>query len=273
MELQNSLPGRARVEISSDDGTIHDFYDIVLVAAGFGLEKRSADASAIFSYWQNDDIEQVVGFTNSEPEVTLISGSGDGALIDCMRAKLLDFNQVYLLEIIKPICSFEFIQEMISVEEEARGYRLIYPHIKYNFFSKYEAILQEIDFLNLFVGKVREDREVHLNFKAPGIFSQGSSPLNRLLIYGLIKSGLVNLQRGDLDLSKVTADASGRLPIRFTDHRDPIHYHRVIVRHGVNGKHLKESIPSLWPEAEKALSPIRELELTSNIDNDLIFMR
>ena len=270
--IAEPAPDRARVEISSDDGTFHDFFDIVLVAVGFGLETRSTEAGGVVSYWQNDDLEQVIGYTKDEPEITLVSGSGDGALIDCLRAKLLHFNQNELLEIIKPICTEGFVEVVHAIEEEARQLRLLYPKLKYNFYCKYEANFSRIDFSQLFHEKTRKDRELHLNFKGPEIFSQGSSPLNRVLIYGLIKSGEMKLQRGDLDPTKLVLDSTGRIPIKFSEHKDPVSYNRVIIRHGVNGKHLKESIPSIWEDAKNALSSIRELELTSRIDNDLIFL-
>ncbi|MEO1523203.1 MAG: FAD-dependent oxidoreductase [Cyanobacteria bacterium J06633_2] len=73
--IAEPAPDRARVEISSDDGTFHDFFDIVLVAVGFGLETRSAEAGGVISYWQNDDLEQVIGYTKDDPEITLVSGS------------------------------------------------------------------------------------------------------------------------------------------------------------------------------------------------------
>lgn len=63
------------------------FSNIVILAVGQGPEKKKA-YNAQCSYWEPDSLE----LPFSEPKRILIGGSGDGALIDLIRAKLKNNN-------------------------------------------------------------------------------------------------------------------------------------------------------------------------------------
>ena len=98
-------PDRARVEWVGEerdpvDGTVRDAsgsargsaetFDAVVLAVGFGLEAGKA------SYWRNETLGQP---SLNEPRRTyLLSGQGDGAMIDLLRIRISQFRQDRILE-------------------------------------------------------------------------------------------------------------------------------------------------------------------------------
>jgi hypothetical protein len=77
-----------RISIVAGSGSIE--YDYAVVASGFGAE-RQLDGPASPLYWENDSLDQQVGqFTRKREQHVLISGTGDGGLIDVLRSVLYD---------------------------------------------------------------------------------------------------------------------------------------------------------------------------------------
>jgi hypothetical protein len=73
-------------------------FDLVILAAGFGVEKGVHDGSAP-SYWRNDSLNQPrPGVTSEKRTAFLISGTGDGGLIDLARTRIEMFNQSRLID-------------------------------------------------------------------------------------------------------------------------------------------------------------------------------
>jgi hypothetical protein len=81
---------------------ITDPYDTIILAVGFGLERDEPGAA---SYWADIPIDMD---TDRERKV-LVSGSGDGATTDLMRACLLNFRHD---EVITRFASAPCIEEI-----------------------------------------------------------------------------------------------------------------------------------------------------------------
>lgn len=79
-----------------DYGSYFETADIVLIASGFGVERNSHFAGPLSwyvgnSYWRNDPIGQSNLLENNE--TYLVSGGGDGALVDVFRLLIEDYYQ------------------------------------------------------------------------------------------------------------------------------------------------------------------------------------
>jgi hypothetical protein len=75
-----------------------ELFHVVILAAGFGVEHGVHDGMAP-SYWRNDSLNQPrPGVTSERMTTLLISGTGDGDLIDLARARIEMFNQGRLIE-------------------------------------------------------------------------------------------------------------------------------------------------------------------------------
>lgn len=72
-----------------NDGSRKDS-DVVILAVGFGLE-NGVEAAHGLSYWSNDALAQS-HLGRKTPATILVSGYGDGGLIDVIRASISDFD-------------------------------------------------------------------------------------------------------------------------------------------------------------------------------------
>ncbi|MFM6928028.1 MAG: hypothetical protein ACKOX6_06155 [Bdellovibrio sp.] len=79
--------------------TKSESYEIIFIATGFGVEV-SDDTIANTSYWRNDQNGQVP--LNSRAGKYMISGNGDGAVVDFLRLTLVDYQQDQTLKNILP---------------------------------------------------------------------------------------------------------------------------------------------------------------------------
>ncbi|MDJ0600537.1 MAG: NAD(P)-binding protein [Crocosphaera sp.] len=73
-------------------------YGAIILATGFGVEQQVENGNTM-SYWRNDTINQPEpGVTSEKPTTFLISGTGDGGLIDLLRVRLHNFNQNSIID-------------------------------------------------------------------------------------------------------------------------------------------------------------------------------
>ncbi|MBZ9907742.1 NAD(P)/FAD-dependent oxidoreductase [Mesorhizobium sp. BR115XR7A] len=89
-------------------------FDTIIVAAGFGLEagQLTQEAIASGSYWRNDTLGQPV-LTGARP-VFVVSGHGDGGLVDLCRLTIERFRQDTILAEL-------FSNDLEEVEKELRA--------------------------------------------------------------------------------------------------------------------------------------------------------
>jgi hypothetical protein len=65
----------------------------IVLAVGFGIE-RTVDTLPRNSYWRVDSLTQTGLESEDDPYRILVSGTGDGALLDLLRAKRLTVNEL-----------------------------------------------------------------------------------------------------------------------------------------------------------------------------------
>lgn len=78
-------------------------YDVVILAVGFGIE-RTFSLAPRTSYWHVDPLHQ---WTPSGDLRCLVSGTGDGGLIDVLRALLREFDAEKIVGLLRDHCSAE----------------------------------------------------------------------------------------------------------------------------------------------------------------------
>jgi hypothetical protein len=185
-------------------------FDTVIVAAGFGLERLSSSYQTA-SYWRNEQIAQPNLDGNQRSYV--ISGYGDGALVDLCRLTIERFRQdTILYEIFGT--GLETVEDRMRSDLENIG-----PAT--NLFSYFRSIDQEIlaGAQVQLAARLRKDTAVILhisgkerkNTSLSDIFGPTSSRLNRLLAYLLHRCGAFSTSVSDLDecvrAHRVSADA------------------------------------------------------------------
>lgn len=133
-------PQKSRIEWvgeerNAEDGTIRDVggaargssetFDAVILAVGFGLEASKA------SYWRNETLGQP---SLNEPRRTfLLSGQGDGAMIDLLRIRISQFRQDRILE--------ELFGGKIALVAELKAMRQAFLDDAKGLFEQFEGLL------------------------------------------------------------------------------------------------------------------------------------
>jgi hypothetical protein len=109
-------PGGRRVTIISprlDELT----FDIVILATGFGLERTIAP-QPLRSYWRDDALHQPELESRDGPTHYLVSGNGDGGLVDILRLRLRDFRHEELLGQVQKAADLSALGETLRTLEE-----------------------------------------------------------------------------------------------------------------------------------------------------------
>ena len=169
-------------ELNASVGETKEFHHVIL-AAGYGLEKDNA-----LSYWRNDTLGQP---SLAEPRRTyLVSGQGDGAMIEVLRLRISQYRQDRILE--------ELIVRLPNLHKSVRELREKYPEPAPGMFEALEALEKESEFGTAreeLSRRLRRDTEVILHLRKrmfAELFDDKELKIafqNRLLIYLLYKCG------------------------------------------------------------------------------------
>lgn len=161
-------------------------FDVIVLAPGFGLE-RSLDVSATPSYWRNDQLGQPI-LTGSRKKF-IVSGFGDGALIDLCRLTVQRYRQDTILYELFP-SGVEQAEQQLEAAWLAAGE----PANLFAFFISIESTLlaQAKDELR---ARIRQDTDVILHIAGErgdvksisDIFGPKSSFQNRMMTFLLFQ--------------------------------------------------------------------------------------
>ncbi|MGO7668529.1 FAD-dependent oxidoreductase [Rhizobium ruizarguesonis] len=183
-EERDVKSGNAAGTAAGSTGQTCDF-DAVILAIGFGIE-----ADSRLSYWRND----IVGQPNLEqPRLTfLLSGQGDGAMIDLLRLRISHFRQDRILS--------ELFRDSGSLIERLREIKTEHEQgVSKETFQKFETLWQEeqaeFDKVKAKLGsRLRRDTDVILRLKVKKLSDLFDGDVrisfqNRVLVYVLYKCG------------------------------------------------------------------------------------
>jgi len=188
-EARDSCDGTARDEQQhAGAGTSRDF-DHVILTTGFGLERDGA-----LSYWRNETIAQP---SLDEPRAAyLVSGQGDGAMIDLLRIRIAQYRQDRILSEI--FASKNLLMHRIRTLylQEADNPDQINHFKELELISRSEGIQQEFDSaIDALRKRLRRDTEAILHLKVrrlSELFEPGTSRIsfqNKVLVYLLYRCG------------------------------------------------------------------------------------
>ncbi|WGQ08950.1 FAD-dependent oxidoreductase [Pedobacter gandavensis] len=216
--------------VSVVDPFSDDAFDCVIVAAGFGLESSIAYIPK-HSYWDSDSLHQQVNSGTSQREI-LLSGCGDGGLIDFLRLSIRDFrHESFTNEFLNDESLKDVKDKLIEIEGRI-------PSImtdKSRFINdEYKSLNIPPEILKKLKRRVRNDTKVKLVGNSLTPFLPNASILNRFAVFLLSKIGKVHYEPGEV----ISAEANGN---NYTIHlkkndtntvkKD---FDQVILRHGPN---------------------------------------
>lgn len=210
-------------------GYVEFTYDCVILAVGFG-EERSIAGVPFLSYWQNDSLHQETG---RGKQSVLVSGCGDGGLIDALRLRLLNFDHAEFVRRFLNVDGAQQLFDDLRRIETALKPKASSPDISSQFQASYEALKVPPEIEKYFRETKRPDTTVTLNSPASGPLSFKASLLNRYATYLAMRyadlhylSGRVTAERSDSGSFTIVLDRDD-IGVRETGPFDA-----VIVRHG-----------------------------------------
>jgi hypothetical protein len=245
---------RLRLVWNTPEGSRNRPFSIVLLAVGFGVEEGSSHLPAT-SYWRNDDLDQPLLAFRGRPLRILVSGCGDGGLVDVLRARLIRFRHDQIVD--------NFLSERVRVnlkdilldaEREAKskgGASLV---------DRYDALeVAELD--SLLKSRLRSDTDVTMSGTTAYPFSLNSSILNRFLVSRLLKFGNVKYLPRATESCLVRPGPPGETPfqyeVAFSGGPRAKIFDRVVVRHGP--RPALESIAHAFPGLNSEIERLRVL--------------
>jgi NAD(P)-binding Rossmann-like domain len=162
-------------------------FDVVLLCVGFGLEDEATQ-----SYWRNETLAQP-SLTPGR-QMVLISGAGDGAIVDLLRARISNFRQDRILS--EVFSDDTLTKELVELKAKYNGEE----HT--NLFFELDELLQApelntkfLDAINELRRRLRRDSGAILNTRSDSIskifkdFEKRVSFQNAVLLFMLYKAG------------------------------------------------------------------------------------
>jgi len=163
-------------------------YDVVLLSFGFGTEPSSVNGMPVESYWSDAGIPEKDLSGASAPRF-IVSGSGDGSLIDLVAAATKTFDHAGMIHLISRFPGIDKVaEELVNIDVEARKKET--ANEKYDLKREYDLRvlpkLNEIGILAAVEDNIRPDLKLILQTRSPSIFNLQTSILNRLAAYMVV---------------------------------------------------------------------------------------
>ena len=244
---------------------------MVVVAIGFGVELPHKFPLPINGYWDNHPIKRVGRFSSGNPGSVLVSGCGDGALIDVLRATFDQFEHDKILQLVPELLDQELKDKLLKVESDAQSQYMTMDADSFLFTTEYEQLLKHIRLSDNV--KSRLDRAVKVTFNSPraGVFQLRTSILNRVLVQLLVSNKLIAFRHGkvvDVDPLSAKDSANDRYRIKWKTRSEE--FDEVILRFGVSPeRHFRSQLPDIFAAGESTFERIANLEIRSSVTADL----
>ena len=237
-------PGTSqRLEWNESKGRFRsESFDALILAIGFGLERPSS-LGPVLSYWRNDDL--------SQPELDadrkrhyLISGCGDGGLVDLLRIRIREFRHDKMIEeFIGQSVEQKLKDDLLHVEETAHQMAARGEDPSDFLYDEYQRLRPGIVDEQI-MGRLRQDTQATLNGPSRFPWNLNTSILNRFLASALIglKGDTVGADWWRGTLKSITQEAA-QCAVHI-ENEEVRRFDRVILRHGpepVLGKWLSKA--------------------------------
>lgn len=242
---------KTRVYIA--DSADNEPFDCVILAVGFGFEKTLPNTQTR-SYWDNDNIAQ--SNRTRSIKAFLISGCGDGGLIDALRARLVNFKHGDFTRSLLAESELQKLKDqLIEIEKTAPKD----PEEFSNYvFDSYKTLNIPSSLSDYIKSQLRSKTKVILNGRLSTAMSSKACLINRFCIYLLVNLNEIIYTRGEID-SAVFLGGKFQVEIKEGDRSKMVECDELIIRHGPKPI-LKELIgESELPDTNKSLAIVSQL--------------
>ena len=256
-------PGALKVRVTTNEGANTEDFHVVIIAIGFGVDVP-VHVHLTPSYWVGDGLDNTYRARGNRK--LLVSGAGDGGLIDLARTALVDFDQQEYFE--KITTQPEFIDlgtHFAEIDLAARRRQETGERI--NLYDLYErsitlppAILDEL--------KSRKRARSALFFNHSfGVFTLEAALINRMLAYLIVKAGIAERIHGHI--TEASALSTGGWLVTFNGGATrQEQYDVVIARHGPDPRHFPRLFPQLKQAGTDLGGKLAILDLTRTLSQE-----
>lgn len=225
--------------------------DAIILAVGFGVEKTINHLPSR-SYWRVDSLTQTALDSEVCPYVVVVGGTGDGGILDALRAKVKEFDHGgFYDECLLRLRDDELKKRLLAIEESAideASRRVASGQVAKEDIEdlmsvwleeRYAGLESHFEKVDALLGRVRPDTEVIWTGRLTHPISLNTQLLNRLLGWRLKRLGYVDYKRGSIE-SVVPLDQSAPTGPRYAvmlSHAKGAPYgvipcHHVVLRYG-----------------------------------------
>jgi len=232
-------------------------FDVVILAVGFGLE-RQQEGVPLRSYWDDDNLESPQKELSKPKKEILISGTGDGGLVEILRVRLSDFrHECFVKDFLSDASLQEVKRRLLKLEEELLHGKFPEDEL----FEQYDKLPVPPALDEKLRQRLRPDTTAVLNGMGPFALSARASILNRFLASRLIRLG-VTYEPGKF---KVKPLKGGGYKVTFLKSTKARNFDEVIIRHGAESALkplIERSFKGIWKEVEDSLRALAKLDQT-----------
>lgn len=235
----NSAPDDAKIQERRLFGRK---FDVVILAVGFGVEESSARFKPVTSYWDADNLSRNAVSSHGRQQV-LVSGTGDGGLIDVLRLTFNDFKHEQILRQLQEQWlapgQYEVARERLKqIEAEVRPlFETGKPYLPL-LNHAYHELVASLRFKHEIVR--RTDFQPVLTGMSPMPLTLEAAPINRFL-FALAQ---VQYIPGPL-VSAVQSAPEAKWTVQFDGDGKSHDYDHVVVRHGASSV-LARDFPTIY---------------------------
>lgn len=256
--LPSRKPGEPRpgtMEISwKREGKTREYgtFSAVIFALGYGIETSELKKKCpCRSYWRNDDIAQA---QLGGPKRYLVTGTGDGGVIDLLRIRWKRFRHHEILPTIEklmlPAELNALTEELLRIENMAHRMRTQdrrndgeisrYLHQEYGRLPVPAAVIQYVS------KNLRTDTTAVLNGPFERAYQLGASVLNRFFLSLLDRVGDLDYRPDRISASHITK-VDGDYQVYFQGQGYTEKFNEIVVRHGAESA-LQRSFKSVYDD-------------------------
>jgi hypothetical protein len=230
-------------------------FDCVILGIGFG-EERPLENVAMTLYWTTDGLHQrpMGGSTKNY----LVSGCGDGGLIDTLRLTIKNFDHKSFTEKFIAAGFPQLYAALLAIDEAAPSEP---AKASFFLFGEYSKLTTPPDIKQFISANLRNNTKVTLNGRTPTFMTTQSSILNRYAVFLIMEAGKISYKHGEVSVTK--KDNKSSVTIKNNISYINEEFDDVVVRHGpkaVIGKLTGQEAPhydsdktdvtakKLWPD-------------------------
>ncbi len=212
----------------------------VILALGLGVE-RSFGSLPLGSYWLDDTIRQPV--VDGRPARHLVSGLGEGGVIDAMTLALRDFSHGQLATAIDAVDGMAAVNTaLLAIERDVDLEAADTSRANRELTAAYRNLSVPAGVDDWLRSQRRSDSAVTLNGPEHDAISPKADLLNRFVMSRLLESGVVAYHPGTI--ATLVGDDQAGYAVTFDD-GSRLDCDRVHIRHGTVPA-LAAAFPSLW---------------------------